>query len=105
MPVCALFAGGIVHHDGGACCANPFAIPAPMPFEAPVTSATLPYTLTLLYHQPVRNRRGLNQDRTAIYHNSLPSAESFLHQKQIGLRYVMSLADSADRETLSHAFV
>ena len=47
----------------------------------------------------------LNQDRTAIYHNGLPSAESFLHQKQIGLRYVMSLADSANRETLSHAFV
>ena len=47
----------------------------------------------------------LYQDRTAIYHNGLPSAESFLHQKQIGLRYVMSLADSANRETLSHAFV
>ena len=43
----------------------------------------------------------LNQDRTAIYHNGLPGAESFLHQKQIGLRYVMSLADSANRETLS----
>jgi hypothetical protein len=24
---------------------------------------------------------GLNQDRTAIHHNGLPSAESFLHQK------------------------
>jgi hypothetical protein len=47
----------------------------------------------------------LNQDRTAIYHNGLPSAESFLHQKQIRLRYVMSLADSANRETLSNAFV
>src|ERR1700688_4598056 len=35
----------------------------------------------------------LNQDRTAIYYNGLPSAESFLHQKQIGLRHVMSLAD------------
>ena len=46
----------------------------------------------------------LNQDRTAIYHNRLPGAESFLHQKQIGLRYVMSLADSANRETLSYAF-
>ncbi len=50
-------------------------------------------------------KAGLNQDPTAIYHNGLPSAESFLHQKQIGLRYVMSLADSANRETLSHAFV
>ncbi len=49
--------------------------------------------------------RQLNQYRTAIYHNGLPSTESFLHQKQIGLRYVMSLADSANRETLSHAFV
>jgi hypothetical protein len=47
----------------------------------------------------------LYQDRTAINHNGLPSAESFLHQKQIGLRYVMSLADSSNRETLSHAFV
>src|SRR6266404_5406390 len=47
----------------------------------------------------------LNQDRTAIYHNGLPRAEPFLHQKQIGLRYVMSLADSANRETLSYTFV
>jgi hypothetical protein len=47
----------------------------------------------------------LNQDCTAIYHNGLPSAESFLHQKQIGLRDLMSFADSANRETLSHAFV
>jgi hypothetical protein len=47
----------------------------------------------------------LNQNRTAINHNGLPSAESFLHQKQIGLRYVMSLADSSNRETFSHAFV
>ena len=46
----------------------------------------------------------LNQDRAAIYNHHLPSAESFLHQKQIGLRYVMSLADSANRETLPHAF-
>jgi hypothetical protein len=59
----------------------------------------------------VRNPEGLgttaalNQYRTAINHNGLPRAESFLHQKQIGLRYVMSLADSANRETLSHAFV
>jgi hypothetical protein len=47
----------------------------------------------------------LNQDRTAVYHNGLSSTESFLHQEQIGLRYVMSLADSANRETVSHAFV
>jgi hypothetical protein len=50
-------------------------------------------------------QRRLNQDRTAIYHNGLPGAESFLHQKQIGLRDFMSFADSANRETLSHAFV
>ena len=47
----------------------------------------------------------LYQDRTTINDNGLPGAESFLHQKQIGLRYIMSLADSANRETLSHAFV
>jgi hypothetical protein len=47
----------------------------------------------------------LNQHCSAIYHHRLPRAESFLHQKQIGLRYVMSLPDSANRETLSHAFV
>ena len=44
----------------------------------------------------------LNQDRTAIYHNGLLSAESFLHQKQIG--FTASCAfDSANRETLAHA--
>jgi hypothetical protein len=32
----------------------------------------------------------LNQDRTAIDHNSLTGAESFLHQKQIGLGNIMS---------------
>jgi hypothetical protein len=26
-------------------------------------------------------QRRLNQDRTAIYHNGLPGAESFLHQQ------------------------
>jgi len=31
----------------------------------------------------------LNQDRTAIDHNRLARAESFLHQKQIGLAYVI----------------
>ena len=44
----------------------------------------------------------LNQDRTAINHNGLPSSESFLHQEQIGLRDFVSLADSANRETLAH---
>jgi hypothetical protein len=34
----------------------------------------------------LRSRSG--QERSAIYHQDLPSAESFLHQKHIGLRYV-----------------
>ena len=47
----------------------------------------------------------LNQDRTAINDNGLPSSESFLHQEQIGLRDLGSFADSANRETVAHAFV
>jgi len=47
----------------------------------------------------------LNQDRAAIDHNGLSSSESFLHQKQIGLRDVGSFSDSAHRETLAYAFV
>ena len=47
--VCAFFAGGVVHHDGGPAAANPFAIPAPIPFEAPVTSATLPSKTPILF--------------------------------------------------------
>jgi hypothetical protein len=47
----------------------------------------------------------LNQDRTPIDHNGLAGAESFLHQKQIGLCNVMSLADSSHRQTLAHAFI
>ena len=46
----------------------------------------------------------LNQDRTAIDHNGLAGAESFLHQEQIGLRDVMSFADSPHRQTLARAF-
>ena len=46
----------------------------------------------------------LNQDRTPIDHNGLTGAESFFHQKQIGLRDVMSFADSSHRQTLAHAF-
>ena len=41
----------------------------------------------------------LNQDRTAIDHNGLTGAESFLHQKQIGLCNVMGFADSSHRQT------
>ena len=35
-----LFAISIIDHDCDLCSASPFAIPAPMPFEVPVTSAT-----------------------------------------------------------------
>ena len=44
-----------------------------------------------------------DEDRSAIDHESLPSSESFPHQKQVGLRYVMRLADPADRQTLADA--
>jgi len=47
----------------------------------------------------------LDQDRTAINDNGLPSAECFLHQEQIGLRDLGSFADSANRETVAHALV
>jgi hypothetical protein len=47
----------------------------------------------------------LNQDRTAINYNGLPSSESFLHQEQIGLGDVGSFADSANRETVPQALV
>jgi hypothetical protein len=71
-----------------------------------VNRSTLPICLECLRGGGrLETTAALNQDRTAIYYNGLPGAEFFLHQKQIGLRYVMSLADSANRETLSHAFV
>ena len=47
----------------------------------------------------------LYEDRTAINDNGLPSGESFLHQEQIGLRDLGSLADAANRETVAHALV
>src|ERR1700730_11356703 len=47
----------------------------------------------------------LYQDRTAINHNGLPGAESFLHQEQIGLRDLGSFADSANWETVAHALI
>ena len=49
-------------------------------------------------------KRALNKDRTAINHNGLPSTESLLHQEQISLRDLGSFADSANRETVAHAF-
>jgi len=57
-PVRAFVAGSIVHHismgpddipfDRGPAAANPFAIPAPIPFEVPVTRATLPWKTPIL---------------------------------------------------------
>ena len=47
----------------------------------------------------------LYQDRTAINHNGLPSAKSFLHQEKICLRDLGSFADSANRETVADALV
>lgn len=46
----------------------------------------------------------LNQNRTSIDHNGLAGAEAFLHQKQVGLREVMSFADTSYGQTLAHAF-
>jgi hypothetical protein len=54
---------------------------------------------------PDRGPVVLYQDRTAINDNSLPSAESFLHQEQIGSRDLGSIADSANGETIAHALV
>jgi hypothetical protein len=53
----------------------------------------------------IRTKTVLNQDRTAIDHNGLPSRESFLHQKQICLRDLGSFAHSSNRDTVAHAFV
>lgn len=42
-PICALLAGGVIDDYRGARGGEPFGdLPAPMPFEAPVTIATLP---------------------------------------------------------------
>ena len=46
-----------------------------------------------------------DQDRSAIDHYGLPSAEFFLYQKQIRLRYVMRFADSAHGQTIAHALI
>jgi len=44
-----------------------------------VTASRSSFTLTPLCDQPVGNYSALNQDRSAIDHNRLASAESFLH--------------------------
>ena len=38
----SFLARGVVHHDGRPSAARPFAMAAPIPFDAPVTMATLP---------------------------------------------------------------
>ena len=47
--------------------------------------------------------RYLDQDGSAIDQDRLTSAESFLHQEQIGFRDVMGFSDSAYRQTFRTA--
>jgi hypothetical protein len=56
-------------------------------------------------HQYKNAEPGLNQNGSAIDHDRLTGAESFLHQEQIGLRDVMGFSDSAYGQTLPNAFV
>jgi hypothetical protein len=46
-----------------------------------------------------------DQDRSTIDYQGLASAEFFLHQEQIGLRYIMGFANSANWKTVAHAFI
>lgn len=48
---------------------------------------------------------GLHQDRTSIDHDRLTGGESFLDEKQIGLRYIVGFADAAHRQILTRAFI
>jgi hypothetical protein len=70
---------------------------------------TISDTIVMLFRRAAASgialETALNEDRTAINHNGLPSSESFLHQEQIGLRDLGSFADSANREAVAHAFV
>src|SRR5580704_227597 len=47
----------------------------------------------------------LNENRTAINNDGLPSSKSFLHQEQIGLCDFVRFTHSANRETIAHTFV
>ena len=42
---------------------------------------------------------------TTIDYQGLAGAEFFLHQKQIGLRYIMGFANPANWKTAAHAFI
>src|SRR5215469_16055644 len=61
--------------------------------------------LSLLFSSSCWITGALNQDCPAIDNNGLAGTESFLHQKQVGLRNVMSFADSPNRQTLAHALI
>lgn len=44
----SLFAGGLIDHDAASSAARPFAIPAPIPLDAPVATATLLLSLLIV---------------------------------------------------------
>jgi hypothetical protein len=46
-----------------------------------------------------------DQHRSTIDYQGLASAEFFLHQEQIGLRYIMGFANPANWKTVAHAFI
>ena len=63
-----------------------------------------------IYYSKTRSQiqfvsRTSDQDRSAINHYGLPSRESFLHQKQIGLRYVVGFADASYGQTFAYALI
>jgi len=81
-----------------------------MPRDAPVIIAALainfvpPFETADLHSIGELRRPLLKQDRTAIDHNGLPRAEPFLHQEQIGLGYVIRLADAAHGQCVASTF-
>ena len=82
-----------------------------MPRDAPVIIAALainfvpPFETADLHSIGELRRPLLNQDRTAIDHNGLPVLNPSCIKKQIGLGYVIGLADSAHRQAISHALI
>src|ERR1700682_2320604 len=77
----------------------------PAPHIAAPRDVYASMSLSLGFPVMPKLRRRSGQDRSAIYHQDLASAESFLHQKHIGLRYVMRFADPPHRQTLAHALI
>jgi hypothetical protein len=63
-----------------------------------------PATVNRRFIDYMNEESGLDQDGSAIYHDRLTGAESFLHQEQIGLRDIMGFSDSAYRQTFPNAF-